>query len=128
VVHPAEVALRRAALLLEDPTHLPAARPGERQALVTLGIEVPAFDLLFRPATLITWHRAAVRQMWIFRQNRKPERPRIDPELKYWIVRLAKENSGLGYDKLEGELAKLGFTVSRGTVKNVMIRHDIPPP
>lgn len=27
--------------------------------------------------------------------------PLIDPELKYWIVRLAKENPGLGYRKLE---------------------------
>jgi putative transposase len=42
-------------------------------------------------------------------------------------VRLAKENPGLGYDKLEGELAKLGFIVSPSTVKNVMRRHGIPP-
>ena len=42
-------------------------------------------------------------------------------------MRLARENPGLGYDKLEGALAKLGFTVCPATVKNVMIRHGIPP-
>jgi putative transposase len=83
--------------------------------------------LLFRPATLIKWHREAVRRKWIYHQERKPGRPRVDPELEYWIVRLAKENSRLGYDKLEGELAKLGFSVSPNTVKNVMIRNGIPP-
>jgi hypothetical protein len=40
---------------------------------------------------------------------------------------LAKENPGLGYHKLKGELAKLGFKVCPNTVKNVMIRHGIPP-
>ena len=83
--------------------------------------------LLFRPATLINWHREAVRRKWTFQQKRKRGRPPIDPELEYWIVRLAKENPGLGYEKLEGELKKLGFIVCRTTVKNVMNRHGIPP-
>jgi putative transposase len=83
--------------------------------------------LLFQPATLINWHRAAVRRKWTYRQKRKPGRPPIDPELEYWIVRLAKENPGLGYEKLEGELEKLGFSVCPMTVKNVMDGHGIPP-
>jgi putative transposase len=89
--------------------------------------KLEATILLFRPATVMKWHRAAVRRKWTYQQKRKPGRPRIDPELEYWIVRLAKENPGLGYDKLEGELAKLGFTVSPNTVKNVMIRNGLPP-
>jgi putative transposase len=68
-----------------------------------------------------------VRWKWTYRQQRKPGRPRVDPELEYWIVRLARENPGLGYRKLKGELAKLGFKVCPNTVKNVLIRHGIPP-
>jgi putative transposase len=33
----------------------------------------------------------------------------------------------VGHHELEGVLAKLGFIVSPGTVKNVMFRHGIPP-
>jgi len=89
--------------------------------------KLEATVLLFRPATLINWQRALVRWKWSYRQKQKPGRPRVDPELEYWIVRLAKENPGLGYRKLKGELAKLGFKVCFSTVKNVMIRHGIPP-
>jgi putative transposase len=89
--------------------------------------KLEATALLFRPATLITWHREAVRRKWTYQQRRKPGRPPIDPELEYWIVRLAKENPGLGYEKLEGELKKLSFSVCPMTVKNVMVRHGIPP-
>ena len=89
--------------------------------------KLEATILLFRPATLITWPREAVRRKWTYQQRRKPGRPPTDPELEYWIVRLAKENPGLGYEKLEGELEKLGFTVCPMTVKNVMKCHGIPP-
>ena len=83
--------------------------------------------LLFRPATLITWHREAVRRKWTYQQKRKPGRPSVDPEIEGWIVKLAKENPGLGYDKLAGELRKVGFEVCPTTVKNVMNRHGLPP-
>jgi hypothetical protein len=43
------------------------------------------------------------------------------------IVRLARENSRWGYGKIEGELLKLGFTVSASTVGNVLNRHGILP-
>ena len=89
--------------------------------------KLEATILLFRPATLINWQRALVRWKRTYRQKQKPGRPRVDPDLEYRIVRLAKENPGLGYHKLKGELAKLGFKVCPNTVKNVMIRHGIPP-
>ncbi len=43
------------------------------------------------------------------------------------IVRLTKENPRWGYGKLEGELLKLGFKVSRTTIRNVLVRHHIVP-
>ncbi len=83
--------------------------------------------LLFRPATVINWHRELVRRKWTYKQERRPGRPRSDPKLEYWIVRLAKENPGQGFEKLEGELKKLGFSVCSNTVKNVLRSHRIPP-
>ncbi len=40
---------------------------------------------------------------------------------------MAADNPGLGYEKLAGELRKLGFQVSKTTVSTVLERHGIPP-
>ena len=40
---------------------------------------------------------------------------------------MARENPGLGYEKLEGEMRKLGLDVSYITIRNVMNRHGLPP-
>ena len=81
--------------------------------------------LLFKPETLLRWHRELVRK-WTFRQS-QTGRPKIDPNLEVLIVTLAKENPRFGLGKVQGELKKLGFTVSRGTVRNVLKRHGLPP-
>jgi hypothetical protein len=72
---------------------------------------------LFKPDTLMGWHRDLVRLKWTFKQGRKPGRPPIDGELERWIIRVALDNPGLGYEKLEGEMRKLGFEVSAITIR-----------
>ena len=54
-------------------------------------------------------------------------RPRLDAALEALIVRLANDNPGLGYEKLQGELGKLGYEVGLSTVRDVLKRHHIPP-
>ena len=82
---------------------------------------------LFNPATVVGWHRAIVRRKWTYEQRRKPGRSPIDAELEYWILGVARDNPGLGYEKLVGELRKMGFQVSKTTVRTVLERHGIPP-
>jgi putative transposase len=82
---------------------------------------------LFKPATVIGWHRAAVRRKWTYQQKGRPGRPPIDAELEQWILRVARDNPGLGYDKLKGELRKLGWRASPTTIRTVLLRHGIPP-
>jgi len=53
-------------------------------------------------------------------------RPRIEAELEALIVRLARENPGFGFEKIQGELLKLGYDVSISTVRAVFARHHIP--
>jgi len=43
------------------------------------------------------------------------------------VVRLARENSGWGYDRIVGALANLGHPVSDQTVDNILRRHGIGP-
>jgi putative transposase len=62
-----------------------------------------------------------------FRQGKKPGRPPIDSELEGWILQVARDNLGLGFEKLEGELRKLGLEVSATTIRTVLQRHGVPP-
>jgi hypothetical protein len=82
---------------------------------------------IFQPETVLRWHRELVRRKWTFKRKAQGGRPRISRELEALIVRLARENGRWGYGKIEGELLKLGFTVSVSTVRNALNRHDILP-
>ena len=85
-----------------------------------------ASALLFKPATLLRWHQELVRRKWTFQRPSQRGRPAIDHELEQWIRRLAQENPRWGFGKLQGELRKLGFTVSPNTIRNVLRRAGIP--
>jgi putative transposase len=77
--------------------------------------------MVFKPDTVLGWHRELVRRKWTFKRKGKPGRPVISSELETLIVRLANENLRWGYDKIWGELLKLGYPVpgvtSRGITK-----------
>jgi hypothetical protein len=83
--------------------------------------------LLVKPDTLLKWHRDLVRRKWTFHRRSVGGRPRIKAELEDLIVRLARENPRMGFDKIQGELLKLGYEADRSTVRNVIRRHPLPP-
>jgi putative transposase len=83
--------------------------------------------VLVQPETVLKWHRELVRRKWTFGQPSKGGRARLGGELEALIVRLARENPRLGYDKIHGELLKLGYTLDPSTVRHVMHRHHLPP-
>jgi transposase InsO family protein len=43
------------------------------------------------------------------------------------ILRLARENAAWGYQRIRGELLKLGHTVAATTIRTVLRRHRVPP-
>jgi putative transposase len=83
--------------------------------------------LIFKPDTVLGWHRKLVHHKWIFKRKGNPGRPRMTAELEALIVRLAKENPRWGYDKIQGELVKLGYKLGSTSVRNVLKRHRITP-
>jgi hypothetical protein len=83
--------------------------------------------LLFKPQTVLNWHRELVRRKWSFVQQRKPGRPATDPQLKVLVLRLAEENPTWGYSRIHGELLKMGFELSRSSVRNILKGQHIPP-
>ena len=54
-------------------------------------------------------------------------RPRIDQEIEDLVVRMARENRSWGYDRIQGALNHLGYTLSDQTVGNILKRHSLPP-
>ncbi len=53
--------------------------------------------MLFKPDTVLKWHRELVRRKWTYRRKGLPGRPRVTPALQELIVRLARENPRWGY-------------------------------
>jgi putative transposase len=83
--------------------------------------------LFVQPETVLKWHRELVRRKWTFRQPDRGGRPRLEFDIEALIVRIAGENPRMGYDKIHGELLKLGFAVDPTTIKNVLRRHRLLP-
>ena len=75
--------------------------------------------VVVQPATLIRWHRAGWRLFWRFKS--RPGRPRIPPELRALIRRIAVENVSWGEGRIaDGLWVKLGIRVSPRTVRKYM--------
>lgn len=82
---------------------------------------------LFKPETVLKWHREAVKRKWTFKHKQTGGRPRTDPEIEAWIIRMARENPRWGHKRIHGELGKLGVVLDPTTVANIMKRHGIQP-
>ena len=81
-----------------------------------------------KPDTIMGWYRKLVARKFDGSKSRRyPGRPRMDDEIEQLVVRMAKENSDWGYDRIVGALANLGYTLSDQTVGNILQRHGIPP-
>ena len=78
------------------------------------------------PDTILRWHRRLIAQKWTFTTPR-PGRPGIMREVVSLIVRMATENPGWGYSRIQGALKNLDHRVARSTVAKVLRDHGIPP-
>jgi len=103
---------------------LPRLPPEERILWVALRRKWSRWQdalLLVQPETVVAWHRKAFRRYWTV-LSRAPGRPRLEPEVRRLIVRMACENPTWGSPRIHGELAKLGFNVSERTVSRYLPR------
>jgi putative transposase len=96
------------------------ARAVGRKALLDL-------ETIVSPDTLLRWHRRLIAEKWNFVHRRGPWRPGIMQKISALIVRMAQDNPGWGYTRIQGALANLGHCVGRGTVANVLKRNGIEP-
>ncbi len=79
------------------------------------------------PQTLRRWHRTLLQGGGRRRRGRRPGRPPLAAETRGLIKRLARENPRWGYVRIQGELLKLGISVSATTIATVLRSSGLGP-
>ena len=117
-------------------SHLPGRVPltnAQRATLAEIGKRMGRRALervasVAKPETILAWYRKLIAHKFDGSKHRSyPGRPAVSREITELIVRMARENSGWGYDRIAGALKNLGHCVSDQTVGNVLRRFGIAP-
>jgi putative transposase len=121
--------LRHQLAVLRRQVARPRFKPADRALLAALSRARPRarWSCFFvKPVTLLGWHRRLVAGAWTD-PHRGTGRPPLDQQLQDLIVRLARENPRWGYQRIQGELLRLGIRVSATAIRTTLRRHGPDP-
>jgi len=105
----------------------------ERKELAEIGAKLGKKALeeiatIVKPDTILAWNRKfSDWQVDTSESHKSVGRPCIDKEIEDLVARMARENRSWGYDRLQGALKHLGYTISDQTVGNILKRHGLSP-
>jgi putative transposase len=121
--------LRHELAVLRRQVDRPSCRRADRMFLAALARMLPRErwgSVFVQPETVRRWHRPLLARRWTY-PHRRPGRPATGAGVRTLIVRLARENPGWGYRRIQGELAGLGFRIAASTVWSILQRAGIEP-
>src|SRR6266540_6704428 len=104
-------------------------RPADRAIVTLLSRALPRelwSSFLVTPGTIMGWHRRLVTRKWT-QPYPRGGRPPLAEHLVALILRLARKNPRWGYQRIQGELKKLGVSVSATTIRTVLCGSGLGP-
>jgi transposase InsO family protein len=117
--------LRQQLIVLHRQIKKPAFSQFDRLWLVLLASRVKNWKealLIFKPDTLLDWHRQGFRLFWKFKSHHRGGRPKLSTETVALIQQMARENRLWGAERIRGELLKLGQSVAKHTIQTYIAR------
>ncbi len=81
------------------------------------------------PDTILCWHRELIARKYDGSAKRRWEGGRrgVMRTIRELCVRMATDNPGWGYSRIQGTLANLGHRVGRSTIRRILIQHGLDP-
>src|SRR5712672_3502122 len=83
--------------------------------------------VIFKPETLVRWHRGGFRLFWRWKSRRRAGRPAVPTGIRSLVRQMSRENPLWGAPRIHGELLKLGIEIAQSTVAKYMERRRGPP-
>ena len=120
--------LRHQLTVLRRQVSRPRLEPTDRALLAAISRVLPRgrWSCFFvKPDTLLRWHRRLVAGSWTY--PHQTGRPPLATHVQQLIVRLATENPRWGYQRIQGELLRLGVQASATAIRTTLRRHGLDP-
>ena len=108
--------LRQQLIVLRRQTKRPVLSAQDRGVGVLLSSRLRTWReamLIVKPDTLLRWHRQGFRWLWRQKSRAKPRPPRVPPDVIALIHTLARDNRLWGMKRIQDELRKLGYRLSK---------------
>ena len=121
--------LRHELAVLRRQVTRPSCQPADRVVIAAFARMLPRDrwgSVFVRPETIRRWHRSLLARRWTY-PHRPPGRPATSADVRALILRLARENAGWGYRRIQGELAGLGIRIAASTVWSILQQAGIDP-
>jgi len=121
--------LRHQLTVLRRQVPHPRLEPADRVLLAVVSRALPRVRwscFFVQPETLLRWHRRLVARAWTYPHHGQG-RPPLDHDVQQLIIRLAKENPRWGYQRIQGELQRLGVRVSATAIRTTLRQHGLDP-